>query len=341
MNYWLHRITGGENAYPYAYQLLFAHNYLSIGWSEFSEDSFVERIKQNGEETFNEAFKDWGYPRNRWNLWRFIMEMKKGDIVVVPTPNEFSVYEICDDEVLSNESIDKSIYEDWNEQKISYNKDRYLYNTEGQFVDLGFYRRVKPIETNISREKYADQYLYSRMKIQQTNADISDLHSSIENAIEYYRQGKPINLKDKIVEETSEAILKIIRKYTNDSKFEDLVEWYLESLGAKIEKPSKNVSRTEEGDADRVGIFENIKTTIMVQVKKHEGDTDDWAIQQIKAFKKNHDYGDYFTQMWVISSCDKFSEEAQQLASVFNVRLINGLEFAKMILDVGLEGLSL
>ncbi len=255
-------------------------------------------------------------------------------------PYEFSVYEICDDEVLSNESIDKSIYEDWNRKKVSY-KDGYLYNTEGQFVDLGFYRRVKPVETNISREKYADQYLYSRMKILQTNADISDLHSSIENAIEHYRKGKPINLKDKIVEESSKSILSLIRDLTNDSKFEDLVEWYLESLGAKIEKPSKNESGTEEGDADRVGIFENIKTAIMVQVKKHEGDTDEWAIQQIKAFKKNHDYGDYFTQMWVISSCDKFSENAQNQALASNVRLINGLEFAKMILDTGLKGLTL
>ena len=79
----------------------------------------------------------------------------------------------------------------------------------------------------------------------------------------------------------------------------------------------------------------------MVQVKKHEGTTDNWAVQQVKAFKANHNYGDYHTQMWVISSCEEFSERARAEAEEAGVRLIGGLEFAKMILDAGLEGMRL
>ena len=81
----------------------------------------------------------------------------------------------------------------------------------------------------------------------------------------------------------------------------------------------------------------------MVQVKKHKenSETDDWAVQQIRAFKTNHNYGDYFTQMWVISSSNKYCEEAISMAEAEGVRLINGIEFAKMILDAGLEGMSL
>ena len=79
----------------------------------------------------------------------------------------------------------------------------------------------------------------------------------------------------------------------------------------------------------------------MVQVKKHKGVTDEWAIQQIKAYMTNHIYDDYHTQMWVISSCEKFSEKALNEAEAAGVRLINGNEFARMILDAGLEGLTL
>ena len=64
-------------------------------------------------------------------------------------------------------------------------------------------------------------------------------------------------------------------------------------------------------------------------------------MQQIRAFKTNHNYGDYFTQMWVISSSNKYCEEAISMAEAEGVRLINGIEFAKMILDAGLEGMSL
>ena len=84
--------------------------------------------------------------------------------------------------------------------------------------------------------------------------------------------------------------------------------------------------------------FENIKTAIMVQVKKHEGVTDEWAIQQIKAYMTNHIYDDYHTQMWVISTCEHYSQKAMNEAGV---RLISGIEFASMILDTGLEGLNI
>ena len=343
MKYWLHRITGGDYALEFAHPLLFTHNYLTIGWSDFSSDSFVNDVKKRGDDAINEIMlkAGWGSPRNRWNLWRFIKGMSKGDIVVVPTWGEFSLFEIADDKILSNESIDASIYKDWNGKLAYKHEDGYFYNSDEKCIDLGFYRKMNPVLLNIPREGYTDQELYSRMKIRQTNADISDLKESIEYARIAFGEKKPINLKEQIVEETAPKLLSLIDKLTNDIKFENLVEWYLKSLGAKVDTPSKNESPTEDGDADKVAFFENIKTAIMVQVKKHEGTTDDWAVQQIKAFKANHNYGDYHTQMWVISSCKEFSEKAKIEAESEGVRLIDGIEFAKMILDTGLEGLSL
>ena len=192
MKYWLHRITGGDNALEFAHPLLFTHNYLTIGWSDFSSDSFVKDVKERGGETIDNAMqeKGWGLPKNRWNLWRFIKGMKKGDIVLVPTSGEFSLFEIEDDEVLSNESIDVTIYKDWNGILALKHEDGFFYNKNGQSIDLGFYRKVKPILYNIPRRGFADQKLTSRMKIRQTNAEISDLMESVESARKAYEEQK-------------------------------------------------------------------------------------------------------------------------------------------------------
>ena len=339
MKYWLHRITGGENALAFAHPLLFTHHLLSIGWCDFSSDAFVKKVQTEGESAFEDALQaeGWGLPKNRWNLWRFIMEMKKGDIVLVPTNHEFSLFEIEDDAIFSNESIDSSLFVDWNEKQAIRQEDGYCYNEDGQPIDLGFYRKVKPILYNIPRMLFADQKLISRMKIRQTNADISDLKDSIENAQKAYKEHKPINVKEKIIEETAPKLLSLIENLTSADSFENLVEWYLKSLGARTEVPNKNAPDKGEGDADVIGYFENIKTAIMVQVKKHEGVTDEWAIQQIKAYQTNHTYDDYHTQMWIISSCEHYSLKAMNEADEAGARLISGLEFASMILDADAE----
>ena len=83
MNYWLHRISHfARVSYP-----LINAGYLSIGFSDFSKDDFLENAFNGNEQHFNNTFQTkWGYlPRNRWTLWRFLNEMKRDDIVLVPS----------------------------------------------------------------------------------------------------------------------------------------------------------------------------------------------------------------------------------------------------------------
>jgi HJR/Mrr/RecB family endonuclease len=89
----------------------------------------------------------------------------------------------------------------------------------------------------------------------------------------------------------------------------------------------------------------------MVQVKKHIGNTGDWAVQQIIMFNQNNQYKQYNnddescvmynTILWIISSGDDFSTAAKEMARENNVRLINGKEFAKLLLENGIEHLPL
>ena len=224
MNTWLHRITGGDNALPLSSALL-GKGYLSIGWRDFSTEEYLAKLQSGGSQ-FDQVFADegWGLPRNRWNLWRFVVEMAPGDLVVVPRPYTFSVYQIVDEKVYTNESIDPALLIDWNGDKVtliedSSNKNKYLYNKDGKIVDLGFYRRVREVVKNVPRAEYADQALCSRMKIRQTNANINDIFDSVKDAIENFRNKKPLNLKASIQDSASEIVLKQIRAIPNDSKY--------------------------------------------------------------------------------------------------------------------------
>ena len=348
MNYWLHRITGGDYALPLASALFNRSNdpYLSIGWCDFSNEKFLCTIRQREESVFNKMFmEEWGYyPRNRYNLWRFVNSMQAGDYVVVPQANEFTVCKLLDDIIFTNESIDDGLLVDWSGHHLKKELDEYgvyrLFNEYGNQVDLGYYRRIEIVQAGIPRRGYVNQDLYSRMKIRQTNAWITDLKESVETSIARYKENQPIELRTSILKNTRETVLKLIRELYNDTSFEELVGKYLEAIGAdNVWKPNPTETPTEQGDADRIGQFYKLKVDIMVQAKKHTNQTNSWAIEQIKAYKQNHP-SDGTTILWVISTCDDYCEDAKKLAAEENVRLINGLEFVDMLLDAGLENIT-
>lgn len=140
--FWLHRITGGENAAEFSYPLLFKNNLLSIGWAVFSSDAFVNEVLSDGAKTIDKRTEEigWGKPRNRWNLYRFILGMKEGDWIVVPSSGHFSIFEISSDKVYSNESVEKSLMVNTKGETAIYENGKYFLNTERRRIDLGFYR---------------------------------------------------------------------------------------------------------------------------------------------------------------------------------------------------------
>lgn len=344
-NYWMHRCTCGEYAWSIAHELLKKHNLISIGWSDFSDNEMQARLTA-GWESFNKVFTDaqWGLPRNRYNLWRFLNEMQIGDIVVVPLPQTFNVYQIADNMVYNNMTIDHNLWVDRNGEKATLDKDGYPAYADGRQIDMGFYRKVKTIAIDIPRDGYAKQTLYSRLKIQQTNANISDLKDEVEYAIKCYVENKPINLRKSFLEESSERLLKQMQELLNDTKLEQLVKWYMEQLDADAVIPPKNGTGCSEGDADVIATFNRLNNfTIFIQVKAHQGYTDEWAVEQIATYKKTLEKRGKLTshQLWVISTCKDFCEKAKQDAESNEVHLVAGLEFAKMLVENGVYSLPL
>lgn len=338
--YWLHRIKGGKNGYQFSKPLLEKYGFLSIGFSDFSSVVNLINIKDSGFKAIDDLMnKAWGgLSSSRHSLNRFICEMKPGDYVLVPAYKEFSVYEICDDIVYCNENMDSELFVDWNGQKASYINGKLVMDNGSGVVDLGFYRKVKPVCEHISRTNYAGQQLISRMKIMQTNADITDLNDEIDNAINRFKNKNPINLKAELVNQAKASVKEIIEKLVADDKYEQLVEQYFKSIGADTEVLPKKDKRP--GDADVYACFDAIRTIIYVQVKKHENEskTNDWSVKQIEAYSRSHPVEDnnYFYQYWVISNANEFTEQAQEMAKANNILLINGDEFAEMLLNAGL-----
>lgn len=166
--YWKHRNAGGINCYAVTCELLDRFNYISIGWSDFSNRENLARII-NGKMSAIESIYDenkWKVSKSRWNLYHFICEMKEGDIVLVPGFRTFSLYNIADNFTYCREDI----------TEIDIPKN----------VDLGFFRKVTPIQNcqNLSRD-ILDDNLFRRIKIQQTltKLDGENLRAAVDKII--------------------------------------------------------------------------------------------------------------------------------------------------------------
>jgi hypothetical protein len=345
MNYWLHRIAHLENvSYP-----LLEKGYLSIGFSEFSNQKFLEKVSNEDwdyfEEQFNTAWEDRSR-RIRHSLWRFIAGMKKNDLVLVPHPwQTFSVYKITEAHALIPASIQpEADWEDWNEVKILKNREkRLILEGEEDSLDIGFLRKVKPVEESIPRYEYADAALTARMKIRQTNADISDLRESVDAALESFKQQKPVDFKNILLENSVEPWLEIVKSKLTPAKFETLVKLYFERIGAtSIEMHPGENSPDKSGDVDIAAEFESLRTIINVQVKFHQGETSEWPVHQLKDYAASIETirDGYFRLYWVISTSDSFSKECERLAARNNILLIDGRAFVRMVIDAGMQNIT-
>ncbi len=178
--YWLHRITGGENGTILSVPLLRDHNLLSIGWSFISNHDVAMDIQRRGIDAIRETYSREGasWSRNAYSLLNFVKKMRDNDIVVVPMGAYVNVYRLIGNDILTNDNIPSEYLEKSNVIKQSDG----LYTTDGQFIDLGFYRKVEPIALNILRDKTA-QDLHKKTKVLSTNLNITDVSRSIEELL--------------------------------------------------------------------------------------------------------------------------------------------------------------
>lgn len=324
--------------------LLENDNLLVTGWGKVSNDSFLSKVVGKNREEFSSIYQtDFGIlTRNRFCLYLFLNEFRKGDYVLVPGSRDFSVYEIISDSPKSKEHIKDYIKSIQSQNIISHNGNQY-YDQSGKELELGFFWVVKPIVKNILRDGYADNNLQRRLKFQMTNIEMTDLADEIEKAIKSFQSGKTTNLKGELADGTRNVIVDKLCNKINDAGFERVVKWYLERLGAtSVFIPAKKNLNHAQGDADVIALFDELRVAIFVQVKQYNDQVDKNALEQIvRAYDSYKDqFPDRTPILWVVTTCNFFSQEAQDYANENSVRCIGGEEFADMILDVGIKNLS-
>ena len=350
MRYYLHRIS---HKLKWSDPLLKERNLLSIGWADFAASEYwppdsqdLSRIPENVEGYYEG--EGWDIPRTRFGLQRFL-QMKQGDRVVVPTWGAFHVYEVTDNKCLVAPDIEKELQSLKSlSGKCAFIEDDYLKEANGEentttTVDLGFFRRVEEVQREIPRAGYADAALTSRMKVRQANVEITDLSNNIEEAINAFKAKRPINLREIVLKECAKSVRKTILEKLTPGKFERLIKLFFEHQGADAIIPPKN-EKDKQGDADVIATFELLKFIVYVQAKHHDGETDDWAVEQIESYRDNKigamTGDEYSRTAWVISTAESFSEDCENLAKRENVRLIDGIKFAELLLDAGIERLD-
>ncbi len=337
--YYLHRISHEGNV---SYSLL-KNSILTLGWSMFADSGILDAAREEGYPNFNPIAQSLGQEsnRSRWSMWYFA-KIDVGDKIVVPLYGGlFSVYEVVNiaQSISALEEECPEIYGAWDGHKMVWKNHRIYDEVSDEQIDLGFFIKVKPIVSDVPRN-YVTGKLVSRMKIQTTSADITDIGDHVEKAITVGKTGKPVSLYEQSIETLAKDLKKQIIGILDDIRFEKLIKWYVKKMGAEYSKiPAKNEPGKKDGaDADIIAEFKSLKHIIYIQAKHHEGETSDWAVHQIKEYfsQKSEGDPDYSYARWVISTCDSYSEAAEKAAKEYNVRLIDGEEFARMLVDSGL-----
>lgn len=347
MDYWLHRIS-------YCWDVskpLFDKGYLTIGWNTYSyayESLYEKAMYSSGD--FDRYMKDVVHEsgRSRWNLWYF-GQMKVGDTVVVPLyEGQFAIAQIAET-IRPIRELPIVSFKSLNNKNVVLGDNGLIYSdSPDDPIDLGFYIKITNVKPAIPRG-YADSNLNSRMKMRQTNGIIQD--ANLIQSIEAARVAKaPANIHDLIVENTAEAIFKVINEKIDPDKFELLVKWYMEKMGASLAyRPAKNEAGKEDGaDADVIAEFDPLGVVFYIQVKKHDGKTGRHAIDQIVNYtiQKGNSEDNITYIPWVITSADGYDEAAEkavidaaQLHKLY-IRLIDRKMFAKMLVDAGISSIN-
>lgn len=262
------------------------------------------------------------------SVWRFIREMKEGDIVIVPAAgSKFHVAEIVGDEA---QVSDSHVYQ----RKVKWWSDK---------------------EKGIPRE-YARSGLQLLMKMRGTCISVpqertKEIIKDIEFCLERVTTGKPPSFAEDLEELLIDTTLKELRKGRVDNyKFEEIVAMVLRQQGAS---EIKIVSRQKDKGIDvlaKFPIIGDVFEVVGVQAKHYEGKAGDKAVEQLINGIENEEremtWDEEVGVGMVITTAEEFTDEAEKRAADYEekkgipIRLIEGKLFAKMIIEHGLNELN-
>ena len=334
---WQHRISHYEEV---ARPLLEEQGILTIGFSEANVNASAALRDEATAQAARTEIHDF-FGRSSASLFRFA-EMRKGDWVIVPQAYAFSVYEVEDEVMGSITRLPRDLPLPKGVTRTE--ADGWLATqAEPNGIDLGFYRKVKPVARDILRDTCTENALVLRLKARQTTLNVSDLAACLSQTVALHRQGLKPSLRMDALRKQREALAEFIDKRCTDAQFEELVKWYCRRLQADdVRIPSKQegygASGQKLGDIDVIAKFSLLNTTLAIQAKRYTGITGEWAVRQIvEACEDYHaapEHQDEHVLRWVVSTSDDFDDAAKALAEKEDVSLFNKTDFIDLLVRV-------
>lgn len=279
----------------------------ALCWQAFRD--LVRAAYYNDEPTLRAAGVAAGH------LWRFIRDMKPGDLLVVPAKAEFFVGEIVGPATYDPSKV---------ELNSAYRRS------------VNWLNEKKPLS-----RQFAQAALLSRMKVFGTTAVATDLLHEINECILLASRGQAptfqMDLQSRLIRET----LAELRNGRMDSYgFERLIQTVLEGQGAL---QARIVPRSEDKGADLVAMFRvagAFEYTVAVQAKhwQPEPPVDTNVVEQLI-----EGIEDESADLGMVVTSGSISEEAIQRADKYfkekgvQIKLIDGEELAKLIIESGIH----
>lgn len=249
------------------------------------------------------------------HLWRFIREMKPGDLVVVPYGADFFVAEVSGPAT-------------YNRAKVN---DDSAYRRAVRWLNGG-----KPISRQLARSA-----LVSRMKTQGTCADATDLLDEIKECLALAEGGQTPTFQTDLQARLIREVLTEMRSGRIESfGFERLIQTVLRGLGAE---EVRIVPRSQDKGADLIatfrvaGVFQQV---VAVQAKHWQPEPPvsrevvEQLIRGIEAESAN---------LGMVVTSGSISDEAVQAAEQYfeekgiRIELLDGEQFAKLMIEHGIR----
>ncbi len=271
-----------------------------------------------------------GGTKRRHSLYKFLFLYKPGDYLVIPQGAVFHVFRVAG-EVEFLDDVRTQLC------AAGYDPEQIL----AEQADLAFFRRVEPVKLSMERRQYAWGALASAMRYRGTVLYLSEAAKS--GVAEAIKAEAGISFAAEMSNSLIGTLVEQLQRLT-DTQFESLICWYFLKLGADEASvlPKRYAGKQGQEDTDVFAQFNALNLRIYVQAKAFRNTADlNWACRQIAGYKQLHvtDWYEYTNIFWVVTSAVHLEYDAA-LPEQENIRIIDGEEFAQMLLDVGFRSMD-
>ena len=275
----------------------------ALDWPKFRE--IIRRKYYQAEPNFRRVGAAAGH------MWRFIREMKPADLVVVPYGTDFFVAEVAGPAEYDRTKVkEDSAYR----RPVRWRNDK------------------KPIPRRTARSA-----LISRMKIQGTSADATDLLDEIRESLNMSTAGEAPTFQTALQNRLAKEALAELRNGHLDSfGFERLIQSTLRALGAH---EVRIIPRNQDKGADLVATFlvaGAFQLTVAVQAKHWSPKPPvgrDVVLQLIHGIEaESADLGMVVTTGSISDEASKAADEYFEDKGI-RIELVDGEQFAKLLIE--------